>query len=110
LVRYQPRQLLATRWSLEHLFYTVAMRPEYAEEPCRSALSRVSGMPFSWSLNPYTACAHRCTFCYVRGFELRAGRPSDGRYGTRIRVKPNLVDVLRRELARRSWRHEEVAG
>ncbi|HEX3220506.1 MAG TPA: radical SAM protein [Candidatus Limnocylindria bacterium] len=85
------------------------MRPEYAEEPCRSALSRVSGMPFSWSLNPYTGCAHRCTFCYVRGFELRAGRPSDDRYGARIRVKTNLVEVLRRELGRRSWRREEVA-
>ncbi|HEX6473522.1 MAG TPA: radical SAM protein, partial [Candidatus Limnocylindria bacterium] len=85
------------------------MRPQYAEEPCRSALSRVSGMPFRWSLNPYTGCVHQCTFCYVRAFELRAGRPSDARYGTRIRVKPNLVEVLRRELARRSWRHEEVA-
>jgi DNA repair photolyase len=85
------------------------MRPLYAEEPCRTALSRVSGMPFRWSLNPYTGCVHQCTFCYVRGFELRAGRPSDGRYGTRIRVKPNLVEMLRRELARRSWRHEEVA-
>ena len=85
------------------------MRPDYAEEPCRSALSKVKGMPFRWSLNPYTGCVHRCTFCYVRGFELRAGRPSDGRYGARIRVKTNVVEVLRRELARRSWRREEVA-
>jgi DNA repair photolyase len=85
------------------------MRPLYAEEPCRTALTRVSGMPFHWSLNPYTGCVHQCTFCYVRGFELRAGRPSDDRYGTRIRVKPNLVTVLQRELARRSWRREEVA-
>jgi len=85
------------------------MRPQYAEEPCRTALSRVSGMPFRWSLNPYTGCAHQCTFCYVRGFELRAGRPSDDRYGARIRVKTNLVKVLRHELARRSWQREEVA-
>src|SRR5919106_6738703 len=84
------------------------MRPQYAEEPCRTALTRVSGMPFRWSLNPYTGCAHQCTFCYVRGFELRAGRPSDARYGARIRVKTNLVEVLRRELARRSWKREEV--
>jgi DNA repair photolyase len=85
------------------------MRPEYAEEPCRNALSKVKGMPFRWSLNPYTGCVHRCTFCYVRGFELRAGRPADGRYGTRIRVKTNVVAVLTRELARPSWRREEVA-
>jgi DNA repair photolyase len=43
-------------------------------------------MPFAWSLNPYTGCAHRCTFCYVRAFERRADRPSDERYGRSIRV------------------------
>jgi DNA repair photolyase len=85
------------------------MRPEYAEEPCRTALSRVNGMPFRWSLNPYTGCVHQCTFCYVRGFELRAGRPSDARYGARIRVKTNLIEVLRRELGRKTWKREEVA-
>ena len=52
---------------------------EYREDPCRSALNRVKGMPFDWSLNPYTGCAHRCTFCYVRAFEARAERPSDER-------------------------------
>src|SRR5262249_27329866 len=95
---------------LEHLFYHCAMaRAEYREEPCRSALNRVSGMPFNWSLNPYMGCAHRCTFCYVRSFELRAGRPPDERYGASIRVKVNIGEVLRRELARRTWKGELVA-
>ena len=85
------------------------MRVEYREEPCRSALNRVKGMPFAWSLNPYMGCAHRCTFCYVRAFELRADRPSDDRYGRSIRVKTNVADVLRRELARDSWQGEGVA-
>jgi len=80
----------------------------YREEPCRSALNRVTGMPFGWSLNPYMGCAHRCTFCYVRGFEKRADRPSDDRYGRSIRVKTNVVEVLRRELRRRSWAGEGV--
>jgi DNA repair photolyase len=66
-------------------------------------------MPFNWSLNPYMGCAHRCTFCYVRAFELRADRPADGRYGTSIRVKTNVAAVLRRELARPSWQREGVA-
>ena len=85
------------------------MRAEYREEPCRTALNRVTGMGFRWSLNPYTGCVHRCAFCYVRGFERRADRPSDDRYGTNIRVKVNIVEVLRGELARRSWRRETVA-
>jgi DNA repair photolyase len=85
------------------------MRAEYREEPCRNALNRVRGMPFAWSLNPYMGCVHRCTFCYVRAFEARADRPWDDRYGASIRVKTNVADVLRRELARPSWDREPVA-
>ena len=85
------------------------MRVEYREEPCKVALNRVKGMMFKWSLNPYMGCVHRCTFCYVRAFELRADRPFDDRYGRSIRVKTNVVEVLRRELARPTWEHETVA-
>jgi DNA repair photolyase len=91
------------------MFYPSAMRVECREEPCRSALNRVRGMPFHWSLNPYMGCVHQCTFCYVRAFERRADRPSDDRYGTSIRVKTNVAEVLRRELARPSWTREGVA-
>jgi DNA repair photolyase len=86
-----------------------AMRIEYREEPCRSALNPVKGMGFKWSLNPYMGCVHRCTFCYVRHFERRSDRPSDDRYGTSIRVKTNVAEVLRRELARPTWEYEHVA-
>jgi DNA repair photolyase len=85
------------------------MRAEYREDPCRNALNRVRGMPFAWSLNPYMGCVHRCTFCYVRAFEARADRPWDDRYGASIRVKTNVAEVLRRELARPSWQREPVA-
>jgi len=90
------------------MFYSGEMRVEYREEPCRTALNRVKGMPFAWSLNPYSGCAHRCTFCYVRAFERRAERPSDDRYGRSIRVKVNVAEVLARELGRRSWANELV--
>ena len=66
-------------------------------------------MGFKWSLNPYMGCVHRCTFCYVRHFEHRSDRPADDRYGTSIRVKTNVAEVLRKELARASWQHEHVA-
>ena len=53
-------------------------------------------------------CVHQCTFCYVRAFEARADRPWDDRYGSSVRVKTNIADVLRRELARTSWERETV--
>lgn len=74
----------------------------------KSALNPVKGMGFSWSLNPYVGCEHRCAFCYVRAYELRADRPFDDRYGRTIRVKTNIAAVLRGELAKRSWRKETV--
>ena len=47
-------------------------------------------------------------YCYARGthqwLELDTGRDFD----TQVVVKTNLVDVLRRELARRSWQREHV--
>jgi DNA repair photolyase len=91
------------------MFYPERMQVEYRIEPCKSALTQVRGMPFRWSLNPYMGCVHRCTFCYVRHFEQRADRPSDDRYGRSIRIKPNVAEVLRRELARPSLRRDEVA-
>jgi DNA repair photolyase len=90
------------------MFYHGRVRVEYREEPCKVALNHVKGMPFGWSLNPYMGCVHQCTFCYVRAFERRADRPSDHRYGTSIRVKLNIADRLRVELARASWAGEHV--
>ena len=80
----------------------------YDEVQCKSALNPVKNMGFSWSLNPYTGCEHRCAFCYVRAFELRADRPFDDRYGRTVRVKVNVAAVLRGELARKSWKKEMV--
>ncbi len=85
------------------------MRVEYREEPCKTALNPVKGMPFAWSLNPYMGCVHRCTFCYVRAFERRADRPSGDAYGLSIRVKVNVAEVLRTELGRKSWRGGSIA-
>ncbi|MGY1832780.1 Rv2578c family radical SAM protein [Geodermatophilus sp. SYSU D01180] len=79
---------------------------------CRSALNPVpegSRMPFSHTVNPYRGCLHACTYCFARSthewLDLDAGRDFD----TQIVVKTNLVEVLRRELARPSWKREHVA-
>lgn len=85
------------------------MRSTFEEQHCRSALHRSRGPGFEWTLNPYSGCAHRCSFCYVRAYERRADRPADERYGAVVRVKVNVAGVLERELSRRSWRRETVA-
>src|SRR3954452_9935991 len=78
----------------------------------RSALNAVppgSAMPFQWTINPYRGCSHSCIYCFARKthewLELDSGHDFD----SQIVVKTNLVDVLRRELARPSWQREHVA-
>ena len=65
---------------------------EYREEPCRSALNRVTGMGFTWSLNPYMGCVHQCTFCFVRAFEKMAD-PSKGGGGLAT-VSAGIAEAL----------------
>lgn len=84
-------------------------RPTYIETPCRSAINRVNGMPFRWSLNPYRGCAHACHYCYARATHAYFGMNADEDFETRIIVKINMPEVLRKELARKTWQRERIA-
>ena len=79
------------------------------EVAAKSALNRVRGMGFVWSLNPYAGCPHQCVFCYARG--THAYRELDGvtEWGSVISVKMNVATVLRADLAGRAYRGEEIA-
>jgi DNA repair photolyase len=82
---------------------------QYIEVQCKSALNRVRGMPFKWSLNTYRGCAHACHYCYARASHTYYGLNAGEDFETKIFVKVNVADVLRRELARPSWPGEQVA-
>jgi DNA repair photolyase len=84
-------------------------RPEYREIPCKSALNRVSGMPFRWSLNPYRGCLHGCHYCYARASHTYLGMNVGEDFTTKIVVKANMPEVLRQELDKPSWTRERVA-
>ena len=80
----------------------------YQEIDCRSALNRVKGMPFEWTLNPYRGCTHGCHYCYARRYQTQFELGSDDEFASIIFVKTNLVDVLRRELRKPSWNGDYV--
>ena len=81
----------------------------YQEVQCRSALNRVKGMPFEWTLNPYRGCTHGCHYCYARRYHTQFELGVDDEFSSIIFVKTNFVQVLRRELERPSWTGEYVA-
>jgi len=75
----------------------------YQEVRCRSALNRVKGMPFEWTLNPYRGCTHGCHYCYARRYHTQFELGADDEFASIIFVKTNLVDILRAELDKPSW-------
>jgi len=81
----------------------------YIPSPCKSAINAVKGMPFKWSLNPYRGCVHACHYCYARATHAYFGLNADADFETQIFVKSNLVEVLRKELARPSWVGDQIA-
>ena len=86
-----------------------ADQARYQEVRCRSALNPVKGMPFDWTLNPYRGCTHGCHYCYARRYHTQFELGADDEFASIIFVKTNLVDVLRRELRKPSWRGDYVA-
>lgn len=85
------------------------MAIHYREIECKSAIQRVHGMPFDWSLNPYQGCVHGCHYCYARRFhgflDLDPGRD----FEREIFVKLNVAEQLRREMSRPGWKGEQVS-
>jgi DNA repair photolyase len=81
----------------------------YQEVTCRSALNPVEGMPFKWTLNPYRGCTHGCHYCFARRYQTQFELGAGDEFSSVIFVKTNLIEILRRELARPRWTREQVA-
>ena len=66
-------------------------------------------MPFEWTINPYRGCSHACVYCFARNthtyLDLDAGHDFD----TKVVVKVNAAELLRRELAAPRWSGESIA-
>ena len=83
----------------------------FIESEAKSIINRVPGnfLPFDWTINPYRGCSHACRFCFARPthtyLDMNAGQDFD----TKIVVKVNAPEVLRRELAAKRWKGEHIA-
>ncbi len=87
-------------------------RPQYLEELCKSALNRVpdaARVPFRWTVNPYRGCAHSCHYCFARAYHAYLDLGIGEDFSSKIVVKTNVVDVLRRELAAPRWTGDTIA-
>jgi len=89
-----------------------AMDIRFYEVRAKSAINRVpdrSRMPFRWTINPYRGCTHACQFCFSRPTHNYLDLNAREDFEREIVVKVNAPELVRRELARPSWKGEHVA-
>jgi DNA repair photolyase len=91
--------------------------PEFRGITCyeihaKSIINRVpppARLGFTWTINPYRGCSHSCVYCFARKsheyLDLDAGRDFD----SKIVVKVNAPELVRRELAAPKWAGEHIA-
>ena len=82
---------------------------QYHPTRCKSAVNKVTGMPFNWSLNPYRGCVHACHYCYARATHTYFGLNADEDFEREIFAKMNVAEALDKDLSRPSWKGESIA-
>ena len=64
---------------------------------------------FDASVNPYRGCEHGCVYCYARPTHEYLGFSSGLDFETKIMVKEDAPELLRKELSGRNWKPQLIA-
>src|SRR5215469_6066503 len=84
----------------------------FYEVRAKSIVSHVpeaSRMPFRWTINPYRGCQHACTYCFARNTHTYLDLDAGADFDSKVIVKVNAPELLRKKLASASWQGEHIA-
>src|SRR6476646_7764523 len=100
-----------------HTLVRSARTPEFAgitfhEVLAKSALNRIpkaAQLPFNWTVNPYRGCSHGCVYCFARHTHTYLDLDAGDDFDSKVVVKVNAAELLRRELGAASWSGAHIA-
>jgi DNA repair photolyase len=84
----------------------------FYEVRARSILNKVPGtsrMLFGWTLNPYRGCSHSCVYCFARRTHEYLDLDAGIDFESKIVVKVNAPELLRKELISARWAGDRIA-
>ncbi|KAA9009799.1 PA0069 family radical SAM protein [Histidinibacterium aquaticum] len=95
-------------WEREEL---PPLRTELSIERPRRAITRNTSpdVGFDRSLNPYRGCEHGCIYCFARPSHAYLGLSPGLDFETRLIARPEMPEVLGRELSKPGYRPAVIA-
>ena len=84
---------------------------EVTLETARTAITRNQSpdIAFDRSINPYRGCEHGCVYCFARPTHAFLGLSPGLDFETKLTAKPNIAELLRRELAAPGYKPRTIA-
>lgn len=81
------------------------IKTEYLEVTPKTIINKVPSpdVPMDYSINPYQGCEHGCIYCYARPTHEYWGYSAGLDFESKILVKKNAVELLKKELGSRSY-------
>ncbi len=104
---------LIERGAVARTFDTPGFRGmTFFEVQAKSVVNRVpeaSRMPFRWTINPYRGCQHACAYCFARNTHTYLDLDAGADFNTKVVVKINAPELVRKKMASRGWHGEHIA-
>jgi DNA repair photolyase len=109
--RFEPYERVTEDDGWEGLGDLPPFRTEVTLETARTAITRNQSpdISFDRSINPYRGCEHGCVYCFARPSHAFLGLSPGLDFETRLTAKPNIAELLRRELGAASYKPRTIA-
>ena len=85
---------------------------EFLEVDSKTLINKVPGPPrfgFSYTINSYRGCSHRCAYCFARPTHEYLGLNLAEDFDSKIVVKRNAVELARKETSPIKWGGDLIA-
>ncbi len=79
---------------------------QYLEQNVKSIVNKIDSpdLTMMYSMNPYAGCEHGCIYCYARNVHEYWGYSAGLDFESKIIIKVNAADMLRKFLMNKNWR------
>jgi DNA repair photolyase len=88
-----------------------AIRTQFLRDSSESIITYNNSpdIGFNAGINPYRGCEHGCAYCYARPTHEYLGFSAGLDFESKIMVKENAPELLRRELSSKKWKPQLLA-